>query len=76
MCILECCAIIIEKTGLIIVALYRPQSGNFKVFLELFASLLEILSNFSKTIVIRGDFNVDFLNNINNLALLEDLLGY
>ena len=57
-----------------IVVMYRPPSGDFDLFLNLCNGLLNKLYSTDKSIIIGGDFNINFLNHSTNLSLFKDLL--
>lgn len=61
--ILECCAVEIIKEKMIMVAVYRSPRNDIKsltLFLEKFDELIQSLPRERKTLVIGGDFNIDF----------------
>lgn len=72
--ILECSCIELVNRNIITVVIYRPPTGNFNTFLELFCDLLHVIFKFKKCVVIGGDFNINFNIYSNNLSLLTDLL--
>lgn len=71
--VIECTGIYLPKINTTVVSIYRPPSGNFDCFL---ATLDDILSSLRKecTIVVCGDFNVNFLNHDDkNLKTMLDV---
>ena len=72
--VMECCCIEVIHNKTIIVVIYRPPSGNFDMFLNLCNGLLNHLYDTNKSLVIGGDFNIDFLRHSTNLTLFKDLL--
>jgi len=72
--IFECAAVRIECYKCVIVVIYRPPVGHFNEFLNVFEGLLLHLSSFNGTIIIGGDFNIDFQRPGSNLTFLKDIL--
>lgn len=71
--IIECTGIHLPATNIIVVCIYRPPSGDINDF---FVILEDILSSLSRrcTIVVCGDFNVNFLNSGDkNLKIMLDI---
>jgi hypothetical protein len=62
-----------NNTHYTIVCVYRSPSGNFKTFLDNIESLLSSLTKTKNTIIIVGDFNVNFSYNCKNAAILIDI---
>lgn len=71
----EVAAVEIISYSLVIVAIYRPPSGDFDVFLNRMNEILDILSNSCKHVIIVGDFNVYFNTLSNRTVLLVDILN-
>lgn len=68
--VLECCGIEVIGTNIIVIAVYRPPSGDTGLFLNNFGNVLNLFLHSNKFVVIGGDFNIDF--NVNS-TLLHDL---
>ena len=72
--VLECCCVELTYYKTFIVVMYRPPSEDFNLFLNLCNGLLNKLYSTDKSIIIGGDFNINFLNHSTNLSLFKDLL--
>lgn len=75
----ECCGceVKMKKGNIILVCIYRPPSSNFKEYIKTFDKLLEFCFCEKKTVVIAGDFNVDFLSRNNDaLDMLSLIRSY
>ncbi|CAH0553616.1 unnamed protein product [Brassicogethes aeneus] len=68
--VVEISAIKILDINLIIVNVYRPPSGNFKIFLDVIENALNTLGLTSK-ILVSGDFNVNFTHLNNDACFLR-----
>lgn len=71
----NCCEISAIETKVlncIIVTIYRPPSGDFKIFLEIIEQLLIKIAKTKSVSIINGDFNVHF--NLND-SRKKDLLN-
>ena len=73
--VLECCGVKLIRLKIIVLVNYRPPSGDFNLFLNLFSGILSKLSDTNWLVTIRGDFNIDFLSYNMNLILFSDLLA-
>ena len=66
-----------ESCRLLIISIYRPQSGNALLFIDKLSEQMSIISgNFYDEIILSGDFNLEILNydnNKNTLNLLNSL---
>lgn len=56
----EISAVEINKLNCMIITIYRPPSGDFNVFMDTIAALLESTNSSKKHIIINGDFNIHF----------------
>lgn len=75
--VFEISAIELPKENLLIINLYWPNSKReIEVFYNCLENLLKLIStrDFSKNIVIGGDFNVDFLKNSNERHRLSNIM--
>ena len=58
--VIECSAIDILSINVVIIALYRPPSGDFYLFIDVLGDILSIVPN-NRTVIVVEDFNVNFL---------------
>lgn len=72
---LECCAAEVLNTNIILVAIYRPPTSEFSLFLDILNVLLDRAASETHHIIIGGDFNINFLTNSPQVNQLNDLLG-
>ena len=61
--------------NIIIIALYRSPTGNFKMFLDKLEYMLTELMKDHKNIAITGDFNIDFNGTSNELKNLNIIIN-
>lgn len=73
--IFECCCIRIPTEGMTIAACYRPPSGDFDLFLQVFNEFLNYLSTMSGRIIIGGDFNIDLLVHSDSSMFFRDSIA-
>lgn len=73
--VMECCCIKLGLHKITVVVVYRPPIGDFQLFLTLLEGMLSDICNAKDSIIIGGDFNIDFLTPSFNLSLLMDLLS-
>jgi len=73
---IKVCAVRLEITPfqLIILPIYRTPSGNFTNFLKNLYSILNTWHSNKAEIVIRGDININYLENCNKRQQLDALL--
>jgi hypothetical protein len=74
---LEVCTIKLDlyKTNIIIIAIYRFLSGDYKYFLRKLELLLKSLCTIKTKFIICGDINVDYLHNHSRKQQLDMLLA-
>ena len=70
----EISAIEIKKLNLIIVTIYRPPESNMQVFVNILENILKILSKKTCSVILNGDFNVNFNKFTNNKNIFLDVL--
>ena len=78
---IEICALKVSYCGLkvCIISIYRSPNGNFDCFLQNLDSILQILYNSFRNIIIGGDININYLveserkNQLDNLLLSYNL---
>lgn len=75
--VFECSCIEITNLNIIVIAIYRPPlNAKYNIFLETLSNLLENMCSNRKSIVLGGDFNIDFLmHNEHETLHLTDLLS-
>ena len=61
--VFECAALECElnKTGVLILSIYRPPTGNTELFLSCIEKILSDIFKENKLIVVAGDFNIELL---------------
>ena len=59
--VIEACGVELVKPNVILVSLYRSGLESFEIFLRNLDCLLHFISKRGKTIILVGDFNIDFL---------------
>jgi len=62
---MEVCAVRCDEMGVIVVCVYRPPSGNHKIFFSNMEKLLGRICNSDTTVFICGDFNINLLEKHN-----------
>ena len=62
---MEVCAVRCDEMGVIIACVYRPPSGNHKIFFSNMEKLLRRICNGDSTVIICGDFNINLLEKHN-----------
>ena len=64
-----------SKSSIIISAIYRPPSGNIRLFTD---SLIDTIDTFNRnsTIVCLGDFNINFLEDSYSSNLLKSAINH
>lgn len=74
--VIEICGVTIKGfvDNIIILAVYRPPSGDLNIFFNLLNRVLDKLINLSIKICILGDFNLDVSRSTNNVKILLDLM--
>lgn len=70
----ECAALALDELKLILIVVYRPPGGNFFRFLQLLDCVLNKSVKNSFSLIIAGDFNLNFIAPSFNLSLFHDLL--
>lgn len=73
-CILECCGVEIACLNLILIVIYRVPNSDFNIFLQKMNELLEEVCYGNKTIVIGGDYNLNFLIHDKQTSSFLDLI--
>ena len=71
----ECAGLVIDHLKICIIVIYRPPCGDFSEFLKLFDCILNVAFNTTYSVVIGGDFNINFLTPSFNLSVLLDLIS-
>lgn len=69
----EISAVFLEDFNTIVVTIYRPPSGDFELFLDVFSSVVHRVSK-SCNVVFNGDFNVHFHTAEKNAVAFDHLL--
>jgi hypothetical protein len=64
------------QCSIIIICVYRTPNSNINIFIETMDTIISKLLNKSKSIIILGDLNIDFLGNRVNLQLQTMLNSY
>jgi len=74
---IEICAVKshFSSSNFSVLSVYRSPSGNFIDFLSSLDTILNQLYNSSLNIIICGDFNINCLENSNNMLQLDSLLA-
>lgn len=67
--------VFLPKISTIIICLYRTPDGNFSIFLKHLELLLNAIYDPSSTLIICGDFNVNFLVDSNDKSNLINLIN-
>ncbi|XP_045480431.1 uncharacterized protein LOC123684919 [Harmonia axyridis] len=71
----EVCAIQSTQLKTLIIAVYRSPLGNFNVFLDVIASILELINCCDFHVFVLGDFNINFLRDSTNKSAIVDLFS-
>ena len=58
---IELCAVKCDEVKVTVACVYRPPSGNYKVFFSNFEKLLERICRADATVFVCGDFNINLL---------------
>jgi exonuclease III len=66
----------LTKFNTIIMCVYRTPNSNINTFIEILDTIINNLINKRKSIIIVGDFNIDFLGSNVNLQLQTTLNSY
>lgn len=72
--IFECCGVDIFCYNIILIAIYRVPNSDFDMFLQKIYELLEEVCCYDKTIIMGGDYNINFLKENNETSLFLDLV--
>ena len=73
--ICEFAAVEISSINLLVLAVYRPPGGDFDAFLSNMCTILEILTDCSRYVVVTGDFNINFNLNSTRKQNFMDLIN-
>ncbi|XP_045471745.1 intracellular protein transport protein USO1-like [Harmonia axyridis] len=76
---ISACEFKINKTKIVVSAVYRTPSGDFETFLQRLEKLVALFTNeANKTVIIAGDFNVNFVSkdSIERLQMCSMLNSY
>ena len=73
----EICALKLQTVwnSFIVICIYRAPSGKFTYFLNQLEIILNKLYNSSNSLIICGDFNINFLDGNSKIHLLDSLLA-
>ena len=73
--VLECACLNIYASKIKVIVLYRPPSGDFNSFLSLFDGLLSKVYDPFCSLIVGGDFNLNFLMTSPLLSIFLDLIS-
>lgn len=71
----EFCGVYLTDSKIVLVTLYRSCSGVFGVFLDKLESLLQFIFNKYKSVVLVGDFNINFRRDSADLCDLLEIFN-
>lgn len=69
----EICAIDFPKLEIIVITLYRSPLGDFEIFFEIINKVYELVNETNRTVILNGDFNINFNINDFNVTNLIDI---
>lgn len=71
---IECCGVEVVGLNVILLVVYRVPSAHYDIFLEAMYSILEVVCDDNKDIIIGGDFNINLLIKDKQTASFYDLI--
>lgn len=71
---IELCAVSLcyKQTKINIIAIYRPPTGNFNMFVNNLSYALQVASKQNSVVVLCGDLNIDYLKESEEKNILRD----
>lgn len=74
--IVECSAVKLVGANILILSIYRPPSGDIEIFFDTLLKILDSISNqkLLRSVVICGDFNIDFLQESKQVDICRQIL--